>query len=107
MSLRFCASVIVTGALAASAAGAETIRINVEKMTFKPAQVSAHVGDTIEWVSTDFLFHTATARDKQWDVAIPAKGMGRITLKLAGDIAYFCRVHPTMVGRISVSETSR
>jgi plastocyanin len=43
-------------------------------LRFSPAEVSAHVGDTIEWVSTDFVAHTATARNKDWDVAISAKG---------------------------------
>jgi plastocyanin len=87
---------------ASSPAAAETIRITVDKLTFGPAQVSAHVGDTIEWVSTDFVAHTATARDKQWDVTIAAKGTGRVALTRAGDIDYFCRFHPNMVGRISV-----
>jgi plastocyanin len=104
MSRRFCAFVILTiGTAAGPVAAAETIRIDVEKMAFKPAQVSAHVGDTIEWVSTDFLFHTATARDGQWDVSIPAKGTGRVTLKQAGNIEYYCRVHPNMVGHVSVA----
>src|SRR5208337_2154802 len=71
--------------------------------TISPAQVSAHVGDTIEWVSSDFIAHAATSRNKDWDVAIPAKGTGRVTLQHAGDVDYFCRFHPNMTGRISVA----
>jgi plastocyanin len=82
---------------------AETIRVSIDKLKFSPAEVSAHVGDTIEWVSSDFVSHTASARDKEWDVAIPAKGTGRVTLQHAGDVDYFCRFHPTMTGRISVA----
>ena len=89
-------------ACAAPALSSETIRIAIDKLAYTPAQVSAHVGDTIEWVSGDFIAHTATARDKQWDVAIPAHGSARVTLQRAGDIDYFCRFHPNMTGRISV-----
>ena len=82
---------------------ADTIRVTIDKLKFSPTEVSAHVGDTIEWVSTDFVAHTATARNKDWDVAIPAKGTGSVTLQHAGDVDYFCRFHPNMTGRISVA----
>src|SRR5260370_32343747 len=85
MGPRRCAlSLLGFAAFAASGVTAERIRVNVDKLTFTPAQVSAHVGDTIEWVSADFVAHTATARNKEWDVAIPAERSGRITLKHTG-----------------------
>ena len=56
--------------LVAESARAETIQIKIEKLTFVPSQVTAHVGDTIEWVNADFIAHTATARDGAWDVVI-------------------------------------
>jgi plastocyanin len=81
---------------------AETIHVGIDKLKFDPAQVSAHVGDTIEWTNSDFVAHTATARNKDWDVTIPAKGVGHVTLEHPGDVDYFCRFHPFMTGRISV-----
>ena len=91
-------------ACAVPALAADTIRVMIDKLKFSPTEVSAHVGDTIEWVSSDFVAHTASARNKDWDVAIPAKGTGRVTLQHAGDADYFCRFHPNMTGRISVAE---
>jgi plastocyanin len=88
--------------LAAAPAAAATVRITIDKLAFLPAQVSAHVGDTIEWVSSDFLTHTATGRNKEWDVLIPPNGSGHVTLRQAGEIDYYCRFHPNMVGHISV-----
>jgi plastocyanin len=85
-------------------ASAETIRIRVDKLAYMPESVSAHVGDTIEWTNTDFLLHTATARDKEWDVNLTVKGSGRVTLKRAGEIDYYCRLHPNMLGKISVAD---
>ena len=92
-------------AVAASspAIAGETIRVTVDKMAFDPPKISAHVGDTIEWASSDFVVHTATARNKDWDVTVPAKGMGRVTLEHPGEVDYFCRFHPNMTGRISVT----
>ena len=89
-------------AIVSPALAGETIRVTIDKLKFDPAQVSARVGDTIEWVNGDFVAHTATARNKDWDVEIPAKGNGRVTIQHAGDMDYFCRFHPNMTGRISV-----
>jgi len=82
---------------------AETIRVTIDKLKFSPTEVSAHVGDTVEWVNTDFVAHTATARNKDWDVGIPPNNAGRVTLQHAGDVDYYCRFHPNMTGRISVA----
>jgi plastocyanin len=104
MDPRRCAIALAAVAAFASAASAETIRIEMENLGYKPSAVSAHVGDTIEWTNTDFLAHTATSRDKKWDVMLYPKKVGRIVLEQAGDIEYYCRFHPNMIGRISVSQ---
>ena len=49
--------------LCAGSAHAAVIQIKIENLAFAPAQVSAQVGDTIEWTNVDFVAHTATARD--------------------------------------------
>jgi plastocyanin len=84
------------------ATAGDAIHIGIDQLKFDPAVVSAHVGDTIEWTNSDFVAHTATARNKDWDVAIPANGVGHVTLEHSGDVDYFCRFHPNMMGRISV-----
>ena len=38
----------------AGAARADVIQVKMEKLGFLPAEVSAHVGDTIEWVNCRF-----------------------------------------------------
>jgi plastocyanin len=97
-------AVLTIAALIVSPAVAgETIRVAVDKMNFDPPKISAHVGDTIEWASSDFVGHTATAKNKDWDVAIPAKGVGRVTLAHPGEVEYFCRFHPNMTGQIIVT----
>lgn len=87
---------------AAVSARAETVTITIEKLAFLPAQVSAHVGDTVVWENKDFIAHTATGRNREWDVMIPAHQTGKVVLQKAGTIDYFCKVHPNMKGQITV-----
>jgi|SRR5579872_1987241 len=87
---------------AAIPASAETIRVEVKDLAFSPAQVTAHVGDTVEWANADFIAHTATAKNHDWDVSLPASKTGKVVLKKAGTVAYFCRFHPNMTGQITV-----
>ena len=85
-------------------ADAETIKIEVKTLAFSPAKVTAHVGDTIEWANADFIAHTATARNQEWDVALPPNKTARLTLKKPGTVEYFCRFHPNMTGTVSVEQ---
>jgi plastocyanin len=88
--------------LLAPAARGETIAVEVSKLAFAPAEISAHVGDTIVWTNKDFVVHSATARNRDWDVMLPAHGSGKVELKKPGKVDYFCRFHPNMKGAISV-----
>jgi plastocyanin len=90
--------------LALRSADAAVIQITMAQIAYAPAQVSAHVGDTIEWTNEDIVAHTATARNGAWDVMVEPKSKGRVTLKSAGAIEYYCRFHPNMVGSIMVSQ---
>jgi plastocyanin len=85
-------------------ARADTIQVKMEKLGFLPAEIVAHVGDTIEWVNSDFVAHTATARDGSWDVLIPVNAKKTVVLKAEGTVEYYCKFHPNMTGRILVSK---
>jgi plastocyanin len=91
---------LVLAASAAGAAHAGTVAVTIKDMKFTPAKVAAHVGDTIVWTNGDFVAHTATARDKSWDVTIAPGKSASITVSATGSFAYFCRFHPMMVGEI-------
>lgn len=95
-------AVVLTG-MSAVSAHAETIQIVMDKLIYIPAEASAKVGDTIEWVNKDILVHTATAINGDWNVTIAPKKTERLILKKAGTIEYFCRFHPNMKGRIAVA----
>jgi len=97
---------LVTATLALGisvSAVAATIQISMENLEVAPAEVTAKVGDTIEWVNKDVFAHTATARNGDWDVMLPPKKNGTLVLKKAGTVDYYCRFHPNMKATLTVT----
>ena len=95
-------ALLATLALASAATAAEyTVVLN--KMKFGPVPTGLHVGDLVIWQNDDILRHTATARDKSFDLDLPPHAQARLTLKTAGTIDFYCRFQPGMTGTLSVS----
>ena len=84
-------------------AHAATIQITMENLEISPAEASAKVGDTIEWINKDVFAHTATAKNGDFDVNLPAKKSGTLVLKKAGVVDYYCRYHPNMKATLKVA----
>jgi plastocyanin len=95
---------VLASVLSASVAQADVVQIKIEKLSFVPARITAHVGDTIEWVNANFVVHTATARDGAWDILIPVNATKSVVLKTEGMVDYYCKLHPNMTGQITVSK---
>jgi plastocyanin len=95
-------TVLLLGAIAVPAQAA-TIQITMENLVFAPAEVSAKVGDTIEWINRDEFAHTATARNGDFDVTLPPKKTVTSVLKKAGAIEYYCRYHPNMKAVLTIA----
>src|SRR6516162_368660 len=84
-------------------ARAATVQISMENLEIAPAEASAKVGDTIEWINKDVLAHTATARNGDFDVMLPPKKTGTLVVKKAGTFEYYCRFHPNMKATLTVA----
>jgi plastocyanin len=83
-------------------AQAATIQIVMDNLVVLPAQATAKVGDTIEWINKDVFAHTATAGNGDFDVNLPAKKSGTLVLKKAGTVDYYCRYHPNMKATLKI-----
>lgn len=101
--MRYLAILIPAFLAAAAPAAAREIHVDLKNIGFSPASVSAHVGDTVEWNNKDFITHSATAKDGKWDINLPPHATGKMTLKKAGRLDYYCKYHPNMTGVIIVS----
>jgi plastocyanin len=93
---------LLFGAIAVPAHAA-TIQITTTDLVFGPTEISAKVGDTIEWINRDVFAHTATARNGDFDVAMPPKKTVTSVLKKAGTVEYYCRYHPNMKAVLTIT----
>jgi plastocyanin len=82
---------------------------------FEPNPISVSVGDTVTWTNDDTTVHTATsgtAEDgptgmfggtlEQLELLAPSQSQS-FTFEEAGEYPYYCTLHPSMVGSVSVS----
>lgn len=103
MTRRFIAVAALVIASSAVAAQPATVTVTIDKVTFREPSVSAHVGDTIEWISKDVVDHTATAKVGEFKVEVPAGKKARVVLKKAGTFDYYREYHPDMTAKIVVT----
>ncbi len=82
---------------------AATFQIVMQNLEISPAEVSAKVGDTIEWTNKDVFAHTATARNGDFDVTLQPNKSGSFMLKKAGNVDYYCRFHPNMKATLKIA----
>ena len=93
---------LVASCAMAVPAEAATIQIVMQNLGFSPAEASAKVGDTIEWTNKDFVAHTATARNGDFDVMLPPNKTVSVVLKKDGAVDYYCRFHPNMKAALRI-----
>jgi plastocyanin len=75
-------------------AQAEGGAITIDQYQYNPAELAAKVGQPITITNNDDVPHTVTAKDKSFDVEVPAKGNATVTVPKAGDFPYTCTLHP-------------
>ena len=102
--LQVAAAVLALGFGAAAApAAAKVHTIVIEKMRFGPAPAGLRAGDTIVWINKDPFRHTATARDKSFNLDLPPRTSGKTVVRRAGAVPFFCVFHPAMKGVLQVA----
>ena len=85
-----------------ASAAPRTHTVVIDKMKFGPVPANLRAGDRILWVNKDMFRHTATAKDKSFDVDLQpgTKGVGLV--RKAGAITVVCRYHPGMKAVLQV-----
>lgn len=82
--------------------------IFMQNMSFTPADLTITVGTTIKWNNKDGTAHTVTTGTPEspsglFDSGnIIPNGDFSFTFNKAGTYKYFCKIHPTMQGTITV-----
>lgn len=82
----------------------KTYQVEIRAMQFVPAELTVNVGDTIVWTNHDVLPHTVTSgvpAPTAFDSKeVASKQQWKLTIAAAGDYAYTCTYHPTMLGKL-------
>jgi len=104
LSLAVAAAVLALPPASPAAAAPKVHTIIIDKMKFGPVPAGIHAGDTIIWVNRDMFKHSATARDKSFNVELPPRTSGKSVVRHSGTIAFYCIYHPGMTGSLNVAK---
>jgi plastocyanin len=111
MSLLVCgfmaACAVAGGVRAAEAqatvANAEADAVKIDNFTFSPATLTVAPGMTVTWTNDDDIPHTILGKEKGFrSKPLDTGNQFSFTFATAGEYAYFCSLHPHMVGKIIV-----
>jgi plastocyanin len=77
--------------------------VAIEDFYFEPADAAIQPGDTITWVNEGNHPHTVTSDDGQFDSEVLNPGESfTVTFPEAGTFPYYCEIHPSMTGSVTV-----
>jgi plastocyanin len=98
------AAVFLVSAACGSAATRQpaTIDVTIDSIAFAEVKDALRVGDTVVWINKDVVPHTATGKNGEWRVEIPANARASLVMKTAGVVEYYCEYHPNMTGRLVI-----
>ena len=89
-------------------APAATIQADIKLFQYQPDPLEIAVGTTVVWTNRDEASHTVThgtyvKRGDAFDSSTLMQGQSfAFTLTRTGNYAYFCLIHPEMVGMVKV-----
>ena len=90
--------------MTAGVSSAATVDNSIKDYAFNPADLTVKTGDTVTWTNGDKAPHTVTSSGKG-PLDSPNLNTGdkySFTFTSPGEYAYYCAVHPDMVGKVTV-----
>lgn len=90
-------------ALFAASARAEEAVVHIDNFTFNPVEITIKPGTTVTWENGDDIPHSVVEDNAKFrSKALDSGDKFSMTFKDAGEISYFCGLHPHMKGKIIV-----
>ena len=90
-----------TGLRPVEASDVSTIKI--ENFSFAPENLTVPVGATVTWENGDDIPHSVVLSDKSFrSKTLDTHDKATFTFTKAGEVPYFCGLHPHMTGKITV-----
>lgn len=93
-----------TSEKAAADTGGPTYRVQIHDFAFSPKEITVPVGARIVWTNRDDEPHTIVSAAGAFkpSQALDTDDSFSAVLDKPGSYAYFCGIHPMMVGKITV-----
>ena len=80
-----------------------TTTVYIKDFYFSPAKITVEPGTMVTWVNKGRHPHTVTSFDGQFDSGTLWPGESyKVIFKGHGTIGYYCAIHPSMTGSVSV-----
>jgi plastocyanin len=101
-----CALLLVPFMTPSFAAQKDTHQVGIEikNYHFQPEALTIHPGDTVTWTNRDEVPHTVAEKNQQFrSAALDTGDTFSRTFDKPGTYIYFCTLHPTMTGTITVA----
>ena len=91
----------------AAGGGAKTAAVTIKGFAFGPASVTIAKGGTVTFTNNDGTTHTissgvAPTKDGKFDKELSGGSETTITFDAPGTYTYFCNIHQTMKGTVTV-----
>jgi plastocyanin len=84
-------------------AHADEMIVKIDNFTFSPAELTIKPGTTVTWENGDDIPHSVVeAGGKFHSKALDTGEKFTMTFADAGEVTYFCGLHPHMTGKITV-----
>ena len=83
-----------------------TDKVDIKDFKYGPEAIEVAKGTKVSFTNQDTAKHTATSKPQgTFDSGDISKGQTKpVTFKKAGTFDYFCVYHPTMSGKVTVTE---
>jgi plastocyanin len=85
----------------ATNANPQTYTVSIQGFAFNPANLTINQGDTVTWTNQDSAAHQIKETTFQSDMLATGQSYSH-TFTTAGVYSYYCTVHPSMTGQITV-----
>jgi len=83
--------------------GGSDTAVSILNFLFEPGDVTISVGDSVTWTNDASAAHTSTATDGTWNSQLTSGQSMTQTFDAAGTFDYFCSIHPSMTGTVTVN----
>ena len=102
-ALILCATWLASPAMAAGAS-AKPVTVDIRNFAFSPKTLTVSAGTRVTWTNRDDEPHVVVSAGQQFasSHALDTSDSYAVTFDHAGTYAYYCAIHPMMVGTIIV-----